>query len=324
MLPKLIHIRLFVAVYEERSFSMAAQREAIVQSGVSQHIRQLEEQLNVLLFYRQRELEPTPAGHAFYGRCIALLRAHANVQNEPDDFANQMTGTLRVGLIPPVTRNILGSALMVFVAAHPLVKVSVVESTSEDIADQVRRGLLEFGVVHSSIGRIIGLSSSILAASPTFLVSAPDSDLAHGRPLRLNELGELDLILPSSRGPSRVLVENYLIQSGVRVRARLDWGESLLGALDLVRISHWRCFSPGALFSAKDFMQRSYTLNPMEGMPPLTMCTIELASRSMSAQGRAFLDILRPLIHEANAIPLRLAKGENLEQVLRNTAPHHG
>jgi hypothetical protein len=36
-------IRIFVAAYEERSFTVAAVREHATQSGVSQHIRKLEE-----------------------------------------------------------------------------------------------------------------------------------------------------------------------------------------------------------------------------------------------------------------------------------------
>ena len=64
-------IRLFVAAYEERSFTGAATRENATQSGVSQHIRKLEESFGVDLFSRDKgRVAPTPAGDGYYRRCI--------------------------------------------------------------------------------------------------------------------------------------------------------------------------------------------------------------------------------------------------------------
>ena len=57
MAGSLRDMRLFVAAYEERSFTAAARRENATQSGVSQHIRKLEGALGVHLFRREDESE---------------------------------------------------------------------------------------------------------------------------------------------------------------------------------------------------------------------------------------------------------------------------
>jgi hypothetical protein len=68
-------IRIFVAAYEERSFTAAAVREHATQSGVSQHIRKLEEGFRVKLFSRGKgQVAPTPAADAYSSRCIQILR----------------------------------------------------------------------------------------------------------------------------------------------------------------------------------------------------------------------------------------------------------
>jgi len=55
-------IRIFLAAYEERSFTAAAIHEHATQSGVSQHIRKLEEGFRVKLFSRAKgQVSPTPA-----------------------------------------------------------------------------------------------------------------------------------------------------------------------------------------------------------------------------------------------------------------------
>jgi DNA-binding transcriptional LysR family regulator len=60
-------IEVFVATYEERSFTAAAKREHATQSGVSQHVRKLEDRLGVKLFSRDRgQVAPTPVGDTYY------------------------------------------------------------------------------------------------------------------------------------------------------------------------------------------------------------------------------------------------------------------
>jgi LysR family transcriptional regulator, nitrogen assimilation regulatory protein len=64
-----------VAVYEEGSFTLAAQHEGSTHSGISQHIKQLEIELEAVLFERSgREVAPTPSGKLYYGECAAVLK----------------------------------------------------------------------------------------------------------------------------------------------------------------------------------------------------------------------------------------------------------
>src|SRR5436190_11592903 len=106
MTPKLMHIRLFVAVYEEGSITAAASREGLGQSGVSAHVRQLETQLGVQLFARDRAIVPTPAGHAYYRHCVQLLRTHAAACQAVRRRAEQPAGALRIGMIQTMTRSV--------------------------------------------------------------------------------------------------------------------------------------------------------------------------------------------------------------------------
>ena len=60
------NLRIFVAAYEEGSFTLAANRENATQSGVSQHIRNLEDRYGVQLFRREKgRVFPTPAADRF-------------------------------------------------------------------------------------------------------------------------------------------------------------------------------------------------------------------------------------------------------------------
>ncbi len=79
-------IQAFVAVAEEGSFSRAATRENATQSGMSQHIRSLEQNLGSDLLERRRDgAVLTPAGEQYYRHCVRALRelqnANKAVQN---------------------------------------------------------------------------------------------------------------------------------------------------------------------------------------------------------------------------------------------------
>ena len=79
MIDTLLRIRVFIAAYEERSYTVAAKREHLTQSGVTHHIQQLQHYLGVKLFVRQlgNIMTPTPAADAY---TWVVWRFCANIQ----------------------------------------------------------------------------------------------------------------------------------------------------------------------------------------------------------------------------------------------------
>src|SRR5438477_882417 len=100
MVGSLMDIRLFVAAYEEGSFTAAARREHATQSGVSQHIQKLEKSFQLSLFKREKgQITPTPAGDQYYRRCLEVLRAHDAATQGMKTFAGGFDGEIAVGLM---------------------------------------------------------------------------------------------------------------------------------------------------------------------------------------------------------------------------------
>ena len=146
-------IRLFVAAYEERSFTAAARRENATQSGVSQHIRKLEDSLRASLFVRNKgRVVATPAGDSYYRHCIELLNAHAKATADVRRHGAGLQGDIVIGLMPTMTRCALAPVLARFIDKHPNVVVRVVEGYSAALTEQVLAGQLEFAVVPAFSG----------------------------------------------------------------------------------------------------------------------------------------------------------------------------
>src|SRR5918994_1475906 len=146
-------IRLFIAAYEERSFTAAAARENATQSGVSQHIRKLEESFGVKLFSRDKgRVVPTPAGDSYYRSSLEVLRAHERAARAVQSYAPGLQGEIVVGLMPTMTRCVLAPALARFIEAHPNMVVRVVEGYSAVLTQQVQAGELDFAIAPAFTG----------------------------------------------------------------------------------------------------------------------------------------------------------------------------
>jgi len=93
-------LRMFVAAAEDRSMSAAALRVGASQSAVSQSVRQLEEDLGVVLFdRRKRPLHLTTAGLTLFNRARVLLADSAQIRSEVLEASRGIAPEVTVGLV---------------------------------------------------------------------------------------------------------------------------------------------------------------------------------------------------------------------------------
>ncbi len=299
MSQSLRSIRLFVAAYEELSFTVAAHRENATQSGVSQHVGDLEESLGVRLFIRGvGAVRPTPAGTAYYSACIEFLNAQERTVQSIKPFQGSRVGEITVGMTPVMTRAVLAPAFTRFNAENPNVTVRVIDSYFGGITDRVRAGELTCAILPSVVGSK-GLRTRLFARTPELLVSATNSPLVHRQPVRLSELGPLSLAVPGSTNARRRMIDTYLTANGIVVK-RLAEFDTMAGTLDLVARGEWSVILP-LMMMGNDIDGGQYTINPIVD-PPLTleMFLLEPARKAMDEAALAFLDCLHAELERIN------------------------
>jgi LysR family transcriptional regulator, benzoate and cis,cis-muconate-responsive activator of ben and cat genes len=121
---ELRHLRYFVTVAEELNVSRASARLRISQPAVSRQLRDLEEELGVELFERNKsKLKLTGAGEAFLAHARDLLRRSNEAAKEMAAFRPQSKPTLTVGYIAPVLASTLTRALRTFGQKSPDIEV---------------------------------------------------------------------------------------------------------------------------------------------------------------------------------------------------------
>jgi hypothetical protein len=123
-------------------------------------------------------------------------------------------------------------------------------------------------------------------------------------PIRLKDLGPLDLLMPSPPNTRRRTLDTYLASNGVRVRKVLEI-DSMFAALDLVANTDWVSIFPGIMM-ASDIDRDLFTINVIvEPQPILDLVLIEPMRQPMGLLAETFLKILED---ETARISARLAK----------------
>lgn len=144
---ELRHLRYFVAVAEDLSFTSAARRLNVSQPPLSQQIRQLEDELGTSLFKRtSRRVELTPAGAALLVRARAILAELDQAAEEVKVIGRGHVGTLDIGMTGSVLLGRLAALVRDFSAAFPqiIVRLHELPPTEQHAALVARRTDISF------------------------------------------------------------------------------------------------------------------------------------------------------------------------------------
>jgi len=145
---ELRHLRYFVTVAAELNISRASARLRISQPAVSRQLRDLEEELRVALFVREKHgLKLTPAGQSFLAHAHDLLRRSSDAVKQMAAFSEQARETLTVGYIAPALSSILAPALRSFSEAHPHAEVALREMTPGEQVKALRADRIDLALL---------------------------------------------------------------------------------------------------------------------------------------------------------------------------------
>jgi DNA-binding transcriptional LysR family regulator len=147
-LLSLQQIRCFCATLELGSFTAAADALRVSQPAVAEQIRKLEHALGTDLFIRAgRGVVPTEAGRMFAEHAARSLRAVEDAAESVSELTALRTGTVAIGAFGEPSAWRLEKVAAAFLRRHPNLSVRLVGLNSSAIANRVRRGELEAGVV---------------------------------------------------------------------------------------------------------------------------------------------------------------------------------
>ena len=168
---ELRHLRYFVAVAEERSFTRAAQRLHIAQPPLSRQIQQLEQILGIVLFERDaRPLKLTETGRFFYQHAAQLLAQTAELESMTRRVG-KIERSLSVGFVGSTLYGMLPKVIRRYRQQHAEVELSLHEMWTMDQIKALKEGRIDVGfgrirLNDPSVRRVVLREERMIAALP--------------------------------------------------------------------------------------------------------------------------------------------------------------
>ncbi|WP_269496655.1 LysR family transcriptional regulator [Castellaniella sp. S9] len=195
-------LQCFIVLAEELNFRRAADRCHISQPGLSQLLRQLEDELQVQLFYRdRRNVSLTPAGELFRKEAYKLLLQMTDIVDRARQIERGAIGELTIGATATALFVILPEITRRFAKALPKVALTIRSMTTADQERALRRGDIQVGLVHPPL-EDTALVCRVISAIPFDVVLSDENPLSKKAVLTLKDLAQETFILfPRAVGP---------------------------------------------------------------------------------------------------------------------------
>lgn len=141
-----------VSVDTYRSFVLAAEKCFVTQPTLSMQIQKLEDTLGVKLFDRSKQpVTPTEIGIEIISQARILLSESEKIKEIITDRKKELSGELKVGIIPTIAPYILPKILHGFIEKYPQVKLVVWEQTTEQIIHELKLGMIDCGILSTPL-----------------------------------------------------------------------------------------------------------------------------------------------------------------------------
>jgi len=148
----LVQLEYIVALDNYRSFVTAAEKCFVTQPTLSMQIQKLEDNLGVKIFDRTKQpVVPTEIGAEIIEQARILLAESQKIKEIISDRQKELSGELKVGIIPTISPYLLPRIINRFIEKYPQVKLVVWEQTTEEIIQNIKLGKIDCGILSTPL-----------------------------------------------------------------------------------------------------------------------------------------------------------------------------
>ncbi len=194
----IVQLEYLLAVANCGSFSRAADICFVTQPSLSMQIKTLEEELGVVLLDRSKKpVIPTEVGEVVIEQARQTLMAYSNIREAVDEHKSEISGKLRLGVIPTISPYLLHRFIPTFVSRFPKIELEVCDMVTADIIDALKRDKIDAALVAGgTCGE--GIIEHELFNDRFYAYVSPENPLYERSNVRIEDINLKDLVLLSS------------------------------------------------------------------------------------------------------------------------------
>jgi LysR family hca operon transcriptional activator len=303
---ELRHLRYFVAVAEEGSLTVAAERRLhTAQPSLSRQIRDLEHEVGVQLLTRNvRGIELTAAGRAFLDHARLALTQVEAAGEAARRAARPGKPQFALGFLTGQEMDWLPEAMRILRDELPNIEVTFSSQYSPELADGLMRGKLDVAFLRRE-PKTPDLEFRTVTKEPLIVVLPSDHRLASRNAIDPREIVGETFISVSNTAPAlRVVIDDYLKRSNLDITPAHEV-DNLAMAMSLVASTRGVALLPAY---AQNFLPWSVTSRPIEGDAPTIDLVIGYDKSNTSSILKLFLSRIDDLIGRVSDKPRKTAR----------------
>ncbi|MFN0140154.1 MAG: LysR family transcriptional regulator [Pyrinomonadaceae bacterium] len=230
-------LKVFCDLVDLESFSLAAERNFITQSAVSQQIRSLEDKFKRRLLERirgRREVKLTAAGEVFYRESRNVLDAYEQLQENLRGVVGKIGGTIKVATVYSVGLHELPVKVREFMTKFPSAKIDLEYQRTTRIVRDVMNGTVELGIVAFPEPKR-GVTITPMPNNRLVLIAPPGHKFAAKKKVKVTDLKGQDFVHFERDVPTRKAMDKIFKANGVEVKkvAEFDNIETIKRAVEV-------------------------------------------------------------------------------------------
>ncbi|MFJ5220943.1 LysR family transcriptional regulator [Streptomyces sp. NPDC088354] len=215
-------LRYFAAIMDEGTFTAAAHRLHVSQSGISTQVAKLELELGQQLLDRTgRHIRLTPAGEAVLPLAKSALATLEAIRHTVAEFAHAVRGRVRLGMIMGCSIPAFLDSVADLGRTHPGIELSLHEGYSGDLQALALSGSVDLALIGYAGDVAPGLEVSIVLDEPV-AVAVPAGHPLDRKELSLADLGGEKILCLSQGTGIRAAYEDSCHRIGLAPRVDID------------------------------------------------------------------------------------------------------
>ncbi len=237
------NLQYLAALAQERHFARAAESCSVTQPTLSSGIKQLEEELGLLIVRRGQRFQGfTPEGDRVLGWARRILSDCESLGQEASELRAGLGGRLRLGAIP-TTLPIVSAITSPFALKHPQVVITVLSLTSIEI----QRGLddlnLDGGLTYLDNEPLASVRAIPLYRERYFLFTPANGPFRRRQSISWREAAEAPLCLLTPDMQNRRILDSHFRDAGAEVQSHIETN-SVVALCSHLRSGHWSSVLP--------------------------------------------------------------------------------
>lgn len=294
-------LEFFIALARARHFGRAAEELGITQPTLSAAIKQLEDQLGVMLVQRGSRFQGlTPEGEQVLVWARRIAGDARTMKEEMRAARRGLSGRIRIAAIPTALA-MVAQLTTPFRERHPGVTFTVLSRTSIEVLSLLGNFDIDVGITYldnEPLGRVVSVP---LYSERYQLITAAGSTLADRRQVTWSEVAELPLCLLTPDMQNRRIIDQHLAEVGASARPTLE-SNSMIVLFSHIRTGKWSSIMPLNLAETFGFAE------PIRAIPIVEPDASHLVGL-VAAKREPHTPLVKALLDEAMALAGDFAAG---------------